>query len=115
MDSDRQRPSAVQTALFVFAISFALRLHASTYELNHVVIVAIAGQKMNVHSAGRRRRHADALHRPRDMASVRRNGDSVECPDAVQVIEERIIALLLRVCEGGGQEQGGEGNPAHRP
>ena len=35
-----------------------------------VVIVAVAGQKMNVHATGCRRRHTDALDRPRDMVAV---------------------------------------------
>ena len=65
----------------------------------HVVIVAITRQQTDIHPRGRGGGDADALHRPRDMFAVRRNGDGVERSNAVEVIEHRIVALLLRVGE----------------
>ena len=73
-----------------------------------VVIVAVAGKEMDVHARGRRGGDADSLHRPRDVTAIRRNGDGVEGSNAIEIIEQRVIALLLRVCERCGEKKDGE-------
>jgi hypothetical protein len=69
---------------------------------------------MDIHARGRCGGDADALHRPGDVMTIRRNGDGVERSNAVEVIEHRVVALLrLRVSEGRGEEKKFESDAAH--
>jgi len=77
-----------------------------------VMIIAIAGEKADVHARRRRRRHADSLHRPGDVSPVRRDGHGVERPRVLDIIEEGVVALL-RVRDGCGEEKDDERDSAH--